>query len=307
MGGRLSTICFSLPPILLLITLFPSSRWQATTFRAETGLVVLRATVTNSGGELVTDLDKSAFTVYENGKRQPITLFHRDDVPVSIGLLIDNSGSMRPIRSRVEAAALAFVRASHPLDEVFVVNFAAKARVDVPMTRDVRVLEQGIAGGDALGGTALHDAVILAQNYLQVHATHDRRVLLLITDGDDSTSMATQDELARMSEHHETAIFAIGLFAERGAARRGRRELEHITDRTGGVTSVPDSIDDIEPVAVQIARLIRSQYTIAYTPLDQKRDGRYRKIRVEATGPGGRLTVRTRSGYWATRSPPANH
>ena len=276
---------------------------QPTTFRAETGLVVLHATVRNSRGELVTDLDKSAFTVFENGRRQPITLFHCDDVPVSIGLLIDNSGSMRPVRPRVEAAALAFVRASHPLDEVFVVNFAAKARVDVPMTNDVRVLEQGISGGDALGGTALRDAVILAQSYLQVHASHDRRVLLLITDGDDSTSMATVDQLERVSEHHETAIFAIALFAERGAARRGRRELEHITDRTGGATHVPDSIDEVEPVAVQIAQLIRRQYTIAYTPLDQTRDGRYRQIRVQATGPAGRWTVRTRSGYWALRKP----
>ena len=294
-----------LPVVLTICTLLGGhvAGSQTPTFRAETGLVVLHATVRNSSGELVTDLDKSAFAVYENGKRQPITLFHRDDVPVSIGLLIDNSGSMRPVRSRVEEAALAFVRASHPLDEVFVVNFAGKPRVDVPMTSDVRVLEKGISAGDALGGTALRDAVIMAQNYLQVHASHDRRVLLLITDGDDSTSMATVDQLERMSEHHETAIFAIGLFAERGAARRGRRELEHITDRTGGATYVPDSIDEIEPVAVQIAQLIRSQYTIAYTPLDQTRDGRYRQIRVQATRPGGRLTVRTRSGYWATRKP----
>jgi Ca-activated chloride channel homolog len=280
---------------------------QTTTFRAETKLVVLHATVRNSHGELVTDLDKSAFTVFENGKRQPIALFHRDDVPVSIGLLIDNSGSMRTVRPRVEAAALAFVRASHPLDEVFVVNFAVRARVEVPMTNDVSVLEKGISAGAATGGTALRDAVILAQTYLQLHASHDRQVLLLITDGDDSASMATLEQLGRMSEHHETAIFAIGLFADRGAARRGRRELEHITDRTGGATHVPDSIDEIEPVAVQIAQLIRSQYTIAYTPLDQTRDGRYRQIRVQATGPGGRLTVRTRSGYWATRKPGSDH
>ena len=298
-----------LPVVLAIATLVGGhvAGSQTTTFRAETGLVVLRATVRNSHGELVTDLDKSAFTVYENGRRQPIALFHRDDVPVSIGLLIDNSGSMRPVRSRVETAALAFVRASHPLDEVFVVNFAAKARVDVPMTNDVRVLEKGISAGDALGGTALRDAVIVAQNYLQVHASHDRRVLLLITDGDDSTSMATVDQLERTNEHHETAIFAIGLFAERGAARRSRSELEQITDRTGGVTHVPDSIDEIEPVAVQIAHLIRSQYTIAYTPLDQTRDGRYRQIRVQATRPGGRLTVRTRSGYWAMRKPGTEH
>lgn len=280
---------------------------QTTTFRAEARLVVLRATVRNSQGELVTNLGESAFTVYENGKRQPIALFHRDDVPVSIGLLIDNSGSMRTVRPRVEAAALAFVRASHPLDEVFVVNFAARARVDVAMTNDVRVLESGISAGGAIGGTALRDAVILAQNYLQAHASHDRRVLLLITDGNDSTSMATLDDLRQVNQHHETAIFALGLFADRGAARRGRRELEQITDRTGGATYAPASIDQIESIALQIAHLIRSQYTIAYTPLDQRLDGRYREIRVQATAPGGRLSVRTRNGYWATSTPSIDH
>ena len=281
----------------------PVSVVQSPTFRAETRLIVLHATVRNGRGELITNLDQDAFAVFEDGKRQPITLFHRDDVPVSIGLLIDNSGSMQTLRPRVEAAALAFVRASHPLDEVFVVNFGARARVDVPMTHDVRVLEHGIAAGAAIGGTALRDAVIVAQNYLEVHASHDRRVLLLITDGIDSVSVASGEQLQRMSEHHETAVFAIGLFADRGATRRGRRELEQITDRTGGVTYLPASFDQIESVALQIAHLIRNQYTIAYTPLDQTLDGRYRTIRVQASGPGGRLSVRTRSGYWARANP----
>ena len=277
---------------------------QNTAFKSETRLVVLHATVRNSRGELITDLDRAAFTVFENGRRQPIALFHRDDVPVSIGLLIDNSGSMRTLRPRVEAAAIAFVRASHPLDEVFVVNFAARARVDVPMTSDVGTLAAGIAAGDAIGGTALRDAVVLAQNYLAVHASHDRRVLLLITDGNDSVSTASLDDLRAMSGHNETAIFAIGLFAGRGDARRGRRELERITDVTGGTAYFPGSIAQIDSIAVQIADLIRNQYTIAYTPLDQKLDGRYRTIRLEASGPGGRLSVHTRRGYWATSAPP---
>jgi Ca-activated chloride channel homolog len=276
---------------------------QNATFRAETRLVVLHATVRSSRGDLITGLGKEAFTVYENGKRQPITLFNRSDVPVSIGLLIDDSGSMRTLRPRVEAAALAFVRASHPLDEVFVVNFAARARVAVQMTNDVRVLEQGIVGGETIGGTALRDAVVVAQNYLQVHASHDRRVLLLITDGNDSVSTASLDHLREMSGHNETSIFAIGLFGNRGEARRGRRELEQIADITGGATYFPESLDQIETIAVQIADLIRNEYTIAYTPLDQRLDGRYRTIRVEAAGPGGRLSVRTRRGYWAMNNP----
>ncbi|PYR61652.1 MAG: VWA domain-containing protein, partial [Acidobacteria bacterium] len=125
------------------------ARQPPSTFRAETRLVVLYATVKNSRSELVTDLDRRAFTVYENGRRQPITIFRRDDIPVSLGLLIDNSGSMRSLRSRVEAAALAFVRASNPQDEAFVLNFADRARIDVPLTSDVGVLEAGIARVDS--------------------------------------------------------------------------------------------------------------------------------------------------------------
>ena len=127
--------------IVLLVGTFA----QSPTFKAETRLVVVHATVRNARGELVTTLERDAFTVYENGKRQPISVFRRDDIPVSLGLLIDNSGSMRTLRSKVEAAALALARASNPEDEIFVLNFNDKAHVDVPFTSDVSVLEAGIA------------------------------------------------------------------------------------------------------------------------------------------------------------------
>jgi Ca-activated chloride channel family protein len=135
---------------------------QLPAFRAETRLVVVHATVRNDHGELVTNLTKDAFAVYENGKRQTIALFRSDDVPVSLGLLIDNSGSMRTKRSRVEAASLAFARASNPRDEIFVLNFADKPRIDVHFTSDVRQLEAGIARVDSIGGTAMRDAVAVA-------------------------------------------------------------------------------------------------------------------------------------------------
>ena len=128
-------------------------------FRAETRLVVVEATVRNTRGELVTGLTRDAFTILENGKRQPIVLFDKDDVPVSLGLLIDNSGSMRTKRAKVEAAAIDFARASNPLDEMFVLNFADKSRVDVPFTSDVHVLEAGLARVDSIGGTAMRDTI----------------------------------------------------------------------------------------------------------------------------------------------------
>jgi Ca-activated chloride channel homolog len=290
--------------IVFVITLTvqsPDARPPASSFRTETRLVVLHATVKNGRGELVTNLERNAFAVYENGQRQPLTLFRRDDVPVSLGLLIDNSGSMRLIRSRVEAAALACARASNPQDEMFVLNFADKPHIDVPLTNAIGVLEAGVARVDSIGGTALRDAVDLAETYLKAQATRDRRVLLVITDGNDNASMVTPERVQKLAEQSETQIYAIGLFRDgtSSTAKHGHHELDQLTERTGGLAYYPDTIDQIEAVAVEIARQIRNQYTIAYTPLNQALDGSYRTIRVEARGPD-RLVVRTRAGYRAT-------
>jgi VWFA-related protein len=269
---------------------------QAPPFKAETRLVVLHATVTNRRGELVTGLDQRAFTVEEDGRRQPITLFRRDDVPISLGLLIDNSGSMRPLRAKVEAAALAFARASNPGDEIFVVNFADMVNLDVGMTSDVRVLEAGIARVDSIGGTALRDAVDTAERYLSEHATRDRRVLLVITDGKDNASVISADQIRRQAERSQTVIDAIGLFAHKAA--EGRHELIELTEPTGGVAYFPLDIEQVESVAVDLARQIRNQYTIAYAPINQALDGKYRAIRVTAAGPD-QYNVHTRAGYRA--------
>jgi VWFA-related protein len=276
---------------------------QLPTYRVETRLVVLHATVRNQRGELMTDLDRAAFTVYENGKRQPIALFRRGDVPVSLGLLIDNSGSMRSLRANVEQAALAFVRASNPLDDVFVLNFADTAHVDVPMTKDVRVLETGIARVDSVGGTAMRDAVLLAESYLRQHASHDRRVLLVITDGNDNASSASIDHLRKAAARSETAVFAVGLFrGDSPSAGHGREELDHLTELTGGMAYYPASSDQIDSVVLEIAHQIRNEYTIAYAPVNQAFDGSYRAIRLKVGGSGG-PSVRTRPGYWATPAP----
>jgi Ca-activated chloride channel homolog len=278
----------------------------ASHFRADTRLVVLHATVTDARGALVADLDRAAFSVYENGHRESITLFRRDDVPVSMGLLIDNSGSMRTLRARVETAALAFVRASNPDDEVFVVNFADKVRVDVPMTRDIQAVEAGVSRVDSIGGTALRDAVRLAEEYLQQHATRDRHVLLVITDGKDNASVATVKQIEAASEHSETAVFGIGLFGDgHGSTKEGRRELDTLTLRTGGIAYYPESADQIESVALDLARQVRRQYTIGYTPANQTLDGTYRAIRVSAStdGRADRLSVHTRVGYRADPTP----
>jgi VWFA-related protein len=272
---------------------------QRPVFRVQTRLVVVHATVRNGRGELVTTLNRDAFTVYENGKRQPLALFQRDDLPVSLGLLIDNSGSMRTLRSTVEAAALALARASNPHDEIFVLNFNDKAHVDVPFTSDLRVLDAGIRRVDAIGGTAMRDALNLAQTYLSEHGTRDRKVLLVITDGVDNASLVTREHVERQAEERDTMVFAVGLFGDAEKKGRGRRELDEITDKTGGLAYYPAGIDDMEAVALEIARQIRNQYTIAYEPTNQALDGSYRTIRVAVAGPE-HMSVRTRPGYLAT-------
>jgi Ca-activated chloride channel family protein len=276
---------------------------QQAVFRADTRLVVVHATVRDGRGELVTTLNRDAFAVYENGKRQAITLFRRDDIPVSLGLLIDNSGSMRAVRSKVEAAALALARASNPQDEMFVLNFNDKAHIDVPFTSDVRVLEAGIRRVDSIGGTAMRDAIDLAQRYLVEHGMRDRKVLLVITDGIDNASVATREHVEKQAEQRDTVVFAVGLFGDEERNRRGRHELDQLTDKTGGLAYYPASIDEVGSVALEIAHQIRNQYTIAYAPTNQRLDGSYRTIRVTATG-RERLSVRTRAGYLATAGVP---
>jgi Ca-activated chloride channel homolog len=296
-GRRLFTVA-----VASLIAGTAPAAQQPSTFRAETRLVVLHATVRNDRGELVTGLDRGAFTVYENRKRQPIAVFRRDDIPVSIGLLIDNSGSMRTLRARVETAALVFVRASNPDDEVFVVNFADKPRLDVPMTGDLGAIEAGIARVDSIGGTALLDAVEFSERYLRDHAMRDRRALVIVTDGKDNASATTLKQIQAAAERTDTTVYGVGLFADEGASsKQGRKELEDLTARTGGVAYFPAAIDQIEMVVLDLARQIRQQYTIGYTPTNQALDGSYRTIRVEAASPASseHFVVRTRPGYRA--------
>jgi VWFA-related protein len=274
---------------------------QPPTFYADARLVVLHVTVTDRHGALVEHLDPDAFGVYEDGRAQRMALFRRDDVPVSLGLVIDNSGSMRSSRARVEAAALAFVRASNPLDDVFVLNFADKPRIDVPFTSDAHVLEAGVARVDSVGGTAMRDAILMAEGYTRDHASHDRRAILVITDGSDNASQVSMTRLREVVGQSGVAIFALRVAAESHSARK-RTELDRLVELTGGGVECLSPMDDVERPVAALARKIRSQYTIAYTPTNRALDGSYRTVRVKIVGPRG-LTARTRAGYWATPGP----
>jgi len=216
--------------------------------------------------------------------------------------VIDNSGSMRSKRAKVEAAALALVRASNPKDEVFVLNFADKAQLDVPFTSDVKLLESGIARVDSIGGTAMRDAVDVAEQYFDEHATRDRKVLLIITDGNDNASTAEEARIRKRAEQSQIVIHAIGLLNDDDSseAKRARNALDDLAEITGGLTYFPESVGDIEQVALELARQMRNQYMIAYRPLNDALDGTYRTIRVSVKG-GGKLSVHTRAGYRASK------
>lgn len=270
-------------------------------FRADTRLVVLHASVTDHKGKLLTNLGKDSFRVFENGQPQLVKVFRREDVPVSLGIIIDDSGSMMTKRSRVEAAAVSMVRNSNPQDEVFIVNFNDDAFLDVPFTSDVRKMEQGLARIDSRGGTAMRDAIDMSLDYIKTHARKDKKVLLVITDGNDNASNVSLEKVVARSNQSDTLIYAIGLFSdeEKHEAVKARRALNELTGSTGGLAFYPKEVADVQALAVEIARDIRSQYTIAYTPTIQALDGSYRQIKVTVDAPG-KPVVRTRSGYYAT-------
>ena len=270
-------------------------------FRTQIGLVILQATVKNARGEAVPGLDRDAFTVYENGRPQAVTLFRRDDVPVSLGLAIDGSRSIRDMREEIAVAARTLVRASNPEDEVFLIRFDEKPRMEVPFTSDLAVLEDGLRQLDAVGGTALRDAIEEGERYLSAQAARDRRCLLVITDGTDNASTTTVAKIREAARKQGILIYAIGLRGGTDAPReaRARHDLEEITEATGGVAYFPRTPDEAGAVALLLARQIRSQYIIGYNPSNQALDGSYRKLRVVARG-AEKLTVRTRAGYRAT-------
>jgi len=270
-------------------------------FRSDTRLVVLHASVTDRKGKLLTNLNQGDFKIFENGQPQQIKIFRREDVPVSLGIVIDDSGSMSTKRTRVEAAALAMVRESNPQDEVCVINFNDDAFLDVPFTNDVHKMEQGLARIDSRGGTAMRDALNMSLDYTREKAKKDKKVLLVITDGNDNASNISLESVVRRSNQADTLVYAIGLFTEeeKHEATKARRALKELTSATGGLAFYPKDVSEVQALAVEVARDIRRQYTIYYTPAVQALDGSYRQIKVTVEAPGKPM-VRTRSGYYAT-------
>jgi Ca-activated chloride channel family protein len=276
-------------------------------FRKDVDEVLLHASVIDDKQHIVTTLDRSAFTVFEDGKPQNIISFHHEDIPVSIGIIIDNSGSMREKRNKVNQAALNLVRASNPKDEVFVVNFNDEYYLDQDFTNDLLKLKEALEKIDARGGTALYDAVVASAEHLKRNARLEKKVLLIVTDGEDNASNETLEQAVKqLQEENGPSVYAIGILGDEEHPKRAKRALEIIAQRTGGIAFFPRTLDEVDEISRTVARDIRNQYTIGYKPTNARGNGGFRQIRVEAKAKGhGKMTVRTKSGYYAGVQPAA--
>ena len=276
---------------------------EAGTFRIkkEVQEVVLHATVVDEKQRLVTNLERGAFTVYEDGQPQQITSFRREDIPVAMGIVIDNSGSMSRSRSAVNQAALNLVRASNPQDQVFLVNFNDESYLDQDFTSEITKLQEALEKIESRGGTALYDALIASADHLK-SARLDKKVLLVVTDGEDNRSKDPLEQAVQhVSENGGPTIYAIGIQLSGDRVRRAKRALQVLSEQTGGIAFFPKTLDEVDAVSQAVAHDIRNQYTIGYKPSNQQPGGGYRSVRVAAQSRGYKnLQVRTRSGYYAT-------
>jgi VWFA-related protein len=279
------------------------------TLRTNAYEVRLNASVIDASGQKVDTLPESAFRVYEDGVPQTILGFRHEDVPVSLGILIDSSGSMYDKRPAVDAASLDLVRLSNPQDEAFLVDFSSEAYIDQDFTASIAKLQQGLAYIKSTGGTALYDAVIASADYLAKNGKRSKQVLLIVTDGDDNASSATLEQtIRRVQDLDGPAIYCIGLLfgqdVSHSEARHSREVLEELSEQTGGEAYFPHSLKDVDGITREVAQDIRSQYTIEYRSTKSPSLGGYRQIHVEAKEKGFRgLQVRTRTGYFPKVAP----
>jgi VWFA-related protein len=307
-GDRGLPLALAIPAFLLLLLASPVRSQtapvpppDADAFRisVDVSLVVLHATVTGRQGGFVSDLDKEDFAVFENGALQSIRLFQNEDVPVTVGLVIDHSSTMHPKIAEVSTATRTFVRSSNPADQMFVVNFNEKATLGlpaaIPFTDDVVALLQAVNHPTG-GQTALYDAIAMALHELQA-GSRDKKVLIVVSDGGDNASAHKLSQVMQLAAQSSAVIYTVGIFDE-DDPDRNPGVLKRLAQSTGGEAFFPAQLTDVVAICERIARDIRHQYTIGYAPAKPARDGTYRAIRVTARAKGeGGLSVRTRTGY----------
>jgi len=287
-----------------------NSAKQGSSIKVDVNLVVLHTTVLDDRQRFADGLKQENFRVFEDKVEQKLSVFKREDVPVSMGLVIDNSGSMREKRPRVNEAALTLVQASNPRDEAFVVNFNDDFYLDLDkdFTSSIPELKEALERIDSRGSTALRDAIIGSLDHLK-KGSKDKKVLLVVTDGEDNASHNSLEKTLREIQKTDTVIYTIGLLGSEGKkeAKRAKKVLQEIAAASGGVAYFPENVEDVHSICEQVAHDIRNQYTLAYYPSNTNRDGSFRAVAVEVIPPRGRgkLIARTRNGYYAPSAPSA--
>ncbi len=271
------------------------------------GFVLLPVVVTNRKGKEVSGLGENDFHVYEDGRLQQISFFEPEDVPVRVGLIIDNSGSMRSKRPEVTAAAEQFAKSSNPDDQLFVVNFNQRVSMGLPKgmpyTSDLQTLLDAVTKNPAAGNTALYDAVAAGLDHMKSDST-TRKALILITDGEDNASRTKLADLLKKAEASNTEIYSLGVFDESFSGSHSGNVLKRLSKVTGGKAYFPQSPAEIVGICTQIARNLRHEYTLGYVSNNPNASGRYHAIRVTVNRPGNAdLRVSTRSGYTMPSGP----
>jgi Ca-activated chloride channel family protein len=268
------------------------------TIRTTSRLVLLDVSVKDASGGLVSGLSQDNFKVYENGQPQPITQFANADIPVTVGIAVDESGSMRPKRAEVVTAALAFNQASNPMDEMFIVNFNERARRGLPdnvlFSDNVQQLRLALYQGQPEGRTALYDALEMSLQHLEF-GRRDKKALVVISDGGDNHSTHTLEDVTHDVLRSVATIYTVGLYDE-DDPEKNEGVLKKLAQVSGGVFYHPQTLEDVVPICRQIAQDIRTRYTIGYVPSAEGKAERH--IKVVASSPEhAKLVVRTRTSY----------
>ena len=259
----------------------------------------LHVSVVDEKERNVGGLTKDNFKITENGVPQPVTIFKHEDIPVSLGLVIDNSRSIEPRKARLDAATLSFVRQSHPEDESFVVHFDFDARLERDFTTQVSDLEETLSASKPFGQTAIYDALMLSLDHME-KAKHQKKALLLVTDGLDNVSHTTFPQVLEAVKHSRVAIIVVGLLSAAEGAK-AEATLTQIAEASGGHAYFPDDVEQARMMMEKAAHDLRTQYTIGYVPSDNAHDGSWRSVRVEIIPPVGlkdKLNADYRHGYY---------
>jgi VWFA-related protein len=289
-------------PLLLLIA---SGVWaQDSDFKLSVNvdLTEVHVNVTDDKDHPVGNLKKENFRIFEDRTEQKITVFKHEDIPVSLGLVVDNSRSIEPRKQRLDAAAVSFVRKGNVEDETFIVHFDDEVRLSVDFTDSIPNLESALASAKPFGQTAIYDALILALERME-QAKHTKRAILLITDGVDNSSKHPLSDAIEAAKRSRVAVYTVGLLSVSGG-QKAEDSLIRIAEATGGRAFFPSTVDEARIYMERVARDLREQYTLGYFTTNPARNGGWRSIRVEVIPPVGppaaaKLNANYRHGYYA--------